>query len=99
METNNNNHTETMTPAMRMYENHKRHVLKHQKKHPEKVNEKVRRYIKKLKAEAPEKYEAMILQKQRDYYQRVVKPKREAKTEEERLKKMKQEEEAVTDNK
>ena len=98
METNNNNHTETMTPAMRMYENHKIHVLKHQKKHPEKVNEKVRRYIKKLKAEAPEKYEAMILQKQRDYYQRVVKPKREAKKEQERIKKMKQEEE-VTDDK
>ena len=92
METDNNNHTETMTPAMRMYENHKIHVLKHQKKHPEKVNEKVRRYIKKLKAEAPEKYETMILQKQRDYYQRVVKPKREAKKEEERIKKTKENE-------
>jgi hypothetical protein len=40
----------------------------------------------------------MILQKQRDYYQRVVKPKREAKKEQERIKKMKQEEE-VTDDK
>jgi len=52
----------------------------------------VRRYIKKLKAEAPEKYETMILQKQRDYYQRVVKPKREAKKEEERMKKTKENE-------
>jgi hypothetical protein len=61
------------TPAERFYENHKKHVAKYQRLHPQNNNEKCKRYMTKLKNECPEKYE-IILQKKRDYYRDVIKP-------------------------
>ena len=82
-----NSVNEAMTPAMKMYENHKRHVLMHQKRHPEKVKEKMQRYVNKMRREEPEKYELMK-QKQRDYYHRVVKPRKDEERKKNDLKKV-----------
>jgi hypothetical protein len=67
---------DNLTPAERLYKNHKQTVAKYQRNHPEKNNEKCKRYLKKLKAEFPERYE-IILQKKREYYKSVVKPRNE----------------------
>ena len=50
-----------LSPAQRLYEHQKRNVIKYQQRYPEKTNEKMKRYMKKMKAERPERYE-MILQ-------------------------------------
>jgi len=63
----------TLTPAERSYKHHIECVKRYQKEHPEKAKEYTMRYLKKIRAENPEKHEQMK-QKKRDYYQNVVKP-------------------------
>ena len=64
--------------AERFYKNHLKNVSKYQKKHPEKMKEKSKEYNKNLKENNPDKYREM-LDKKKQYYLNVVKPKREAK--------------------
>lgn len=65
------------TPAERFYKNHLKNVSNYQKRNPEKMREKNKKFNTKLKEENGDKYQAKLL-KQREYYQTVVKPKREA---------------------
>jgi hypothetical protein len=64
-----------LSPAEKFYNNHKKNVQTYQKKHPEKCNEKSKRYMDKLRTECPERYET-ILEKKREYYKNVVKPRK-----------------------
>jgi hypothetical protein len=59
------------------YDKHLKRVSEYQKTHPEKCREKCKKYNEKLKTESPEKYEAM-LERKRQYYLTVRKPKLEA---------------------
>jgi len=74
----------SLSPAEKYYKNHLKNVSKYQKNNPLKMREKNKKHNDKIKNEDPDKYQAKLL-KQREYYQTVVKPKREAakKTEEE----------------
>lgn len=76
--------TSTETPAERFYKNHLKNVSNYQKRNPEKMREKNKKFNDKLKEENGDKYQAR-LSKQKEYYQTVVKPKRDAlkKTDEE----------------
>jgi hypothetical protein len=56
------------------YEKHLERVKQYQKNNPEKVKEKQSRYYTKLKQEFPDKYWDMI-NKKRQYYIEVVRPK------------------------
>ena len=58
---------------MSKQQRHLFHVKAYQQRNPDKCTEKCRRYRNKLRTEFPEKYEK-LLQKKRDYYQNVVKP-------------------------
>jgi hypothetical protein len=63
--------------ALAFYEKHLKRVSDYQKANPTKCREKCKRYNDKLKAEDPEKY-AIMLEKKRQYYLNVRKPKLEA---------------------
>jgi hypothetical protein len=63
-----------LTPAEKYYKNHLKNVSNYQKRNPEKMREKNKKHNDKLKIEDPEKYKAR-LEKSRNYYQTVVKPK------------------------
>jgi hypothetical protein len=56
------------------YEKHLKRVSDYQKANPTKCREKCKRYNDKLKTENPEKY-AEMLEKKRQYYLQVRKPK------------------------
>jgi hypothetical protein len=71
-----------LTPAERMYANHLKNVSNYQKKNVEKVRQKNRAYNEKIKMEFPDKY-FDLLQKKRDYYYNVRKPKMQKKNMEE----------------
>ena len=58
------------------YDKHLKRVSEYQKSHPDKCRDKCKRYSEKLK-EDPEKYQAM-LERKRQYYLTVRKPKLEA---------------------
>ena len=73
---------EDLTPAERYYRNHLKRVCDYQRRNPEKMREKCKKWNAKVKAEQPEKYQA-ILEQKRKYYNEVRKPKLMA----ERLKK------------
>ena len=79
----------SITPAERLYKLHIEGVKRYQKNHPEKAKEYTMRYLKKMRAENPEKHEQMK-QKKREYYRTVVKPRME------KLKKQKEEKEEET---
>lgn len=56
-----------LTPAERMYKNHLKNVSNYQKRNADKMREKNKLYFLKIKAEMPEKYNAMLLKK-KEYY-------------------------------
>jgi len=66
-----------LSPAERLYERHLINVKKYQHKNPEKMKLKAKRYMEELKKDK-EKYD-LFLEKRRDYYTNVVKPKKEKK--------------------
>jgi hypothetical protein len=70
------NNTE-MTVAERYYLSHKKSMSEYQKRNKDKANERNRLYLKKIK-EDPERRQA-YLDKKRDYYFNITKPKLEAK--------------------
>jgi hypothetical protein len=63
--------------AVAFYEKHLKRVSDYQKANPTKCREKCKRYNDKLKNENPEKYKIM-LEKKRQYYLNVRKPKLDA---------------------
>jgi hypothetical protein len=63
--------------AVAFYEKHLKRVSDYQKANPSKCREKCKRYNDKLKTENPEKY-AIMLEKKRQYYINIRKPKMEA---------------------
>jgi hypothetical protein len=63
--------------AIAFYQKHLKRVSDYQKANPTKCREKCKKYNDKLKAENPEKY-AEMLEKKRQYYLQVRKPKLEA---------------------
>jgi hypothetical protein len=65
---------ETMTPAERAYANIKKAVSKYQKANPDKCREKNKKAMENLKTNKPEEY-ALFLERKREYYIRVMKPK------------------------
>jgi hypothetical protein len=65
------------TKALAFYEKHLKRVSDYQKANPTKCREKCKRYNDKLKAENPERY-ADMLEKKRQYYLNVRKPKMDA---------------------
>ena len=66
-----------LSAAERLYERHLINVKKYQHKNPEKMKLKAKRYMEELKKDK-EKYD-LFLEKRRDYYINVVKPKKEKK--------------------
>lgn len=58
------------------YDNHLKRVSAYQKAHPDKCRDKCRAYHERLKQD-PEKY-AALLEKKKQYYQKVRKPKLDA---------------------
>ena len=77
METNDSPPAKVVTAAERLYERHLINVKKYQHKNPEKMKLKAKRYMEELKKDK-EKYD-LFLEKRRDYYTNVVKPKKEKK--------------------
>ena len=71
------------------YDNHLKRVSAYQKAHPDKCRDKCKAYHERLK-EDPEKY-AALLEKKKQYYQKVRKPKLDAE------KSKKKEEQSKTD--
>lgn len=63
-----------LTPAERFYQNHIKRVCAYQKANPEKMREKCKKWNAKLKEENPDKYKE-VLEKKRQYYHEVSKPK------------------------
>lgn len=63
--------------AKTYYEKHLKRVSEYQKANPTKCREKCKKYNDRLKTEEPEKYAAM-LERKRQYYLNVRKPKLEA---------------------
>lgn len=72
--------TEPLTPAERMYANHRKNVAAYQSRNPEKMRAKTKKYLNKLKTEEPEKWDE-LKQKKKEYYLTVVKPKKKAEKE------------------
>ena len=72
METTTDVVKEISSPAERMYQNHLKNVAKYQRCNPVKLREKQSRYLAKLKSD-PTRHE-QFLQKRRDYYKNVLKP-------------------------
>lgn len=66
-----------LTPAERFYQNHIKRVCAYQKANPEKMREKCKKWNAKLKEEQPDKYKE-VLEKKRQYYNEVRKPKLDA---------------------
>jgi hypothetical protein len=66
----------SLTPAEKYYKNHLKNVSNYQKRNPEKMREKNKKHNDKIKNEDPEKYQAKLL-KQREYYQNVIKQKKQ----------------------
>tara|TARA_B110000879_G_scaffold212160_1_gene307211 strand:- start:3001 stop:3252 length:252 start_codon:yes stop_codon:yes gene_type:complete len=66
---------QVLSPAEKLYQSHLINVKNYQRRNPEKMKAKAKQYMNKLK-EDPEKYE-IFLEKRRDYYNNVVKPKKE----------------------
>tara|TARA_R110000782_G_scaffold72637_4_gene145399 strand:- start:775 stop:1020 length:246 start_codon:yes stop_codon:yes gene_type:complete len=66
---------ENISPADRMYQNHLLNVSRYQKKNKEKMQLKCKQYNEKIKKECPEKYQIM-LEKKREYYHNITKPKK-----------------------
>ena len=64
-----------MSVAERYYLNHKKYVTAYQKRTPEKQQAKCKKYMDKLRAETPERYELMK-EKARKYFHEVTKPKK-----------------------
>lgn len=69
-----------LSPAERLYKNHLLNVAKYQKNNVEKCREKCRKYNDSIKND-PEKYQ-QLLQKKREYYNNITKPKLQKKKEE-----------------
>jgi hypothetical protein len=69
------NNTE-LTVAERYYLSHKKSMNEYQKRNKDKVNERNRLYLEKIK-EDPERRQA-YLQKKREYYLKITKPKLDA---------------------
>ena len=67
--------TRPLSSAEKMYKRHLTNVKKYQHKNPEKMKEKAKRYMQKLKMDTV-KYE-VFLEKRRNYYLNVVKPKKQ----------------------
>jgi hypothetical protein len=67
-----------MSPAEKMYSSHLNNVRNYQKRNPEKMREKCNAYNRKLKETNPEKYNE-LLQKQKEYYKNVRKPRMQLK--------------------
>ncbi len=65
---------EILTPAERMYKAHLKNVSNYQKRNKEKISQKQKDYNEKLKIEFPDRY-FDLLQKKKDYYYNVRKPK------------------------
>jgi hypothetical protein len=77
---NSEEDTETepaLSPAERMYANHRRNVAAYQLRNPEKMRTKTKKYLDKIKTDNPEKWDDMK-RKKKEYYLSVVKPKRQA---------------------
>jgi|TARA_R110001632_G_scaffold154191_2_gene272277 hypothetical protein len=70
----------TESPAERMYKQHQANCKKYQQKNKEKMSAKQKKYIEGLKGD-PEKYKT-FLEKRRNYYKDVLKPRKEQKLEE-----------------
>ena len=68
---------EELTPAEKLYKTHLKNVSLYQKRNPDKIKIKCKRYLDNMKQNHPEKYQEK-LQKQRDYYKNVRKPKLDA---------------------
>jgi len=66
----------SLSPAEKYYKNHLKNVSNYQKRNPEKMREKNKKHNDKIKNEDPEKYQAKLL-KQREYYQNVIKQKKQ----------------------
>lgn len=64
----------SLSPAEKYYRNHLKNVSNYQKRNPEKMREKNKKHNDKIKIEHPDKYQAR-LERSRNYYQNVVKPK------------------------
>lgn len=67
---------EKLSPAENLYKLHLKAVSNYQKKNPEKMREKCKKYNEKIRND-PQKLEE-LKRKQREYYNNVVKPKKEA---------------------
>ena len=70
------NTTTEMSVAERYYLSHKKSMSEYQKRNKEKVNERNRLYLEKIKDD-PERRKA-YLEKKRDYYLKITKPKLDA---------------------
>ena len=70
-----------LSPAEKFYALHLKNVSNYQKKYPEKCREKNKRYFDNVKEKSPEKYKEMLNRK-RDYYLNVIKPKKDLQKEE-----------------
>jgi hypothetical protein len=66
-----------MTPAEKYYQDHLKRVSEYQKKNPEKMRAKNKKFNDKVRETDPEKYQQK-LEKSRNYYNTITKPKREA---------------------
>jgi len=66
--------SQSPSPAEKWYKAHKKNVANYQKRNGQKMKEAHYRYLENLKLE-PQKYEEH-LQKRREYYQNVVKPRK-----------------------
>jgi len=66
---------EEKTSAEKYYEKHLENVRKYQRAHKDEMRAKCKNYQKRLKEERPEDY-ALYLEKKRQYYNDVLKPKR-----------------------
>tara|TARA_R110001599_G_scaffold180416_1_gene373023 strand:- start:92 stop:367 length:276 start_codon:yes stop_codon:yes gene_type:complete len=79
MEKENEPATPTLSAAEKMYSSHLKNVAKYQKNNGEKMKQKQTRYLAKMKEE-PERYD-VFLEKRRNYYKDVLKPRKEQRIE------------------
>ena len=75
METPKEEKQEEKTSAEKYYEKHLENVRKYQREHKVEMRAKCKDYQKRLKEERPEDY-ALYLERKRQYYNDVLKPKR-----------------------
>jgi len=80
METNDSPPAKVVTAAERLYERHLINVKRYQHKNPEKMRAKAKRYMDEIKKDE-EKYK-IYLEKRRDYYYEVTKPRKQKRLEE-----------------